>query len=255
MASRKLLVINPNSSKSMTQGLESRLDDLGPSHVFHISFYTALAGPDSINDENDALESGIICLKDLEPVLSEYDAFLVACYSVHPLVSLIRERVRPGVHVMGIFEASITTSLSLLDYTSKSGAERFGKFGIVSTGRYWSKALSEGLAWFLGHEDIRNCAAFKRVETTGLTAAELHTTAPEVVRRKMSDATKRLVKDRDVKAICLGCAGMAGMDSIVEEALIEELGEQAAKQVYIVDGFKAGVVLLEGLVRALPSRE
>ncbi len=68
------------------------------------------------------------------------------------------------------------------------------------------------------------------------------------------EATKRLVKDRDVKVICLGCAGMAGLDGIVEEALVEELGEEEAKYVHVLDGVKAGLGLLEGLLRALPGK-
>jgi len=102
---------------------------------------------------------------------------------------------------------------------------------------------------FLGYEDGK-CARFKGVETTGLNAGELHTAPPEEVKAKMMAATRRLVKDGDVTAICLGCAGMAGMDAMVEEACIEELGAERAKQVRIVDGVKAGIAILEGLVRA-----
>jgi Asp/Glu/hydantoin racemase len=75
-----------------------------------------------------------------------------------------------------------------------------------------------------------------------------------VVRKKMMDATKRLVRNRDVKVICLGCAGMAGLDSLVEDALVEELGEEEAGCVLILDGVKAGIGLLESLLRALPGK-
>ena len=66
----------------------------------------------------------------------------------------------------------------------------------------------------------------------------------------MIKAAKTLLKDRDVSVICLGCAGMAGMDAIVREACVEELGEEEADNVHIVDGVKAGIALAEGLVRA-----
>jgi hypothetical protein len=46
---------------------------------------------------------------------------------------------------------------------------------------------------------------------------------------------------------------MAGLDDIVREALQEELGEDA-KHVHILDGVKAGIGLLESLLRALPPR-
>ena len=70
----------------------------------------------------------------------------------------------------------------------------------------------------------------------------------------MKEATKRLVKDRDIKVICLGCAGMVGMDDDVYEALVEELGEFEAKDIHILDGVKAGISLLEGLMRTLPRK-
>ena len=238
----------------MTDSLDHLIDSLNQQLPFsaEIHTYTAPFGPPSINNENDALASARAVLSDLEPRLTQYDAFLVACYSVHPLVGILREKLAPHSHVTGIFEASVSTALSLLPL--QPGAKKF-KFGIVSTGTYWEYALSEGVKEFLGLGDLRSCGRFKGVETTGLNAIDLHTAPPEEVRRKMIEATKRLVKDRDVKVICLGCAGMAGLDSIVEEALMEELGEEEAKYIHVLDGVKAGLGLLEGLLRVLPEKE
>ena len=248
---KKLLLINPNSSRLMTKGLEDLIIDLGPSQTFKIIPYTAPSGPSSINNEDDAEESAKHVLADLDGKLGNYDAFLVACYSVHPLVSRIKERVHPDVHVTGIFEASITSALALLPQKGWGSAREHEKFGIVSTGSYWENALTKGVLEFLGSSET---ARFKSVETTGLNAGELHTAPPELVTRKMKEATKRLVKNRDCSVICLGCAGMAGMDNIVREAVVEELGEIEADYVRIVDGVKVGIGLLEGIVRALPDR-
>jgi Asp/Glu/hydantoin racemase len=257
MAPKKLLVINPNSSKSMTDSLDQLIKDLDQEITTstQIQTYTAPSGPPSINNEDDALESAKIVLKDLEASLSDYDAYLVACYSVHPLVGMLRDKISPHIHVTGIFEASISTSLSLLPlkYDIPSN-HQWQKFGIVSTGTYWEKALSDGVKNFLDLQDLKSSGRFKGVETTGLNAIELHTAPPEVVRRKMMEATKRLVKDRDVKIVCLGCAGMAGLDGIVEEALVEELGEEDAEHVHVLDGVKAGIGALESLLRALPAK-
>jgi Asp/Glu/hydantoin racemase len=66
----------------------------------------------------------------------------------------------------------------------------------------------------------------------------------------MKDAVKRLLKKGSVGAICLGCAGMAGMDEMVREACVEELGDVEGKRVRVVDGVMAGVAWLEGAVRA-----
>ena len=96
---------------------------------------------------------------------------------------------------------------------------------------------------------------FAGVETTGLDATDLHDAPAEEVRKRMKDAVKRLLRDengeeRRVGAICLGCAGMAGMDEMVREACVEAVGEVEGKRIRIVDGVVAGVVWLEGMLRS-----
>lgn len=244
--SRKILLINPNSSRAMTACLEEMLaawKEHETNGAIQIVTYTAPSGPASINDKNDGDESAVIVMNDLQSTLGSYDAFLVACYSAHPLVPMLQGQVGPHVHVTGIFEASITTALSLYDWRYK--------FGIISTGVYWKDALSEAIMEFL---DVESFKRFKGVETTGLDAGELHSASPELVRTKIMEATKRLVRFYDVRVICLGCAGMSGLDDIVYEALVEALGQKEADRVHIVDGVKAGIVLLEGLLKVLPGR-
>lgn len=185
----------------------------------------------------------------------------MACYSAHPLVHQLRKECDkltaaatsgPGgsggarKYVTGIFEASVLASLSL---ASSHGAGV--GFGIVSTGKIWETALRDAVHEFLESDSQR----FVGCQTTGLNASELHDLAPEIVRGKMKDATKRLLrdgkgKDVDVKAVCLGCAGMVGLEEAVREACVEELGGERGKGVSIVDGVKAGVGMLLTLSRA-----
>lgn len=180
----------------------------------------------------------------LRPLLDRYDAFLVACYSQHPLVPLLKEEpaIKAGRKpVTGIFEASVGTSLQSIHPEEK--------FGIVSTGKVWEDILTEATVQFLGTNSDAG-RRFAGVETTGLNATDLHDAPAEEVRQKMKDAVKRLLGKGKVGAICLGCAGMAGMDQMVREACIEELGQEEGQRVRIVDGVMAGVAWLEGAVRA-----
>lgn len=142
-----------------------------------------------------------------------------------------------GKVVVGIFEASIATCLQSLNVDQK--------FGIVSTGSQWEQILGEAVADLLGSTASTRYAG---TETTGLNADELHRTAKDEVDKRMKDATKRLLA-KDVEAICLGCAGMAGMDTIVREACIEQLGEIGGKRIRIVDGVVAGAIYLDGALR------
>ncbi len=183
------------------------------------------------------------CLPTLKQKLNDYDAFLVCCYSQHPLVALVRaELVEVGLTgkaVTGILEASIATCLQSIDIDAK--------FGIVSTGAQWTEILAETVTELFG---TTSSVRYAGTETTGLNADELHSTSKVEVDRKMKEATKQLLSFGNVQAICLGCAGMAGMDETVREACIEALGEEGGRRVKIVDGVISGVVHLEGALRS-----
>lgn len=188
-----------------------------------------------------------------------HDVFLVACYSQHPLVpqlkkecNILQREATKGAggagarkYVTGIFEASVLSSLAL------TGSHQNEGFGIVSTGKVWESALREAVHEMFGVSDSKR---FIGCQTTGLNASELHELPAEEVRGKMMEATKNLIRDGQkagshVQAICLGCAGMVGLEEAVRTACVEEVGEDAGKSVSIVDGVKAGVGTLITLAR------
>jgi len=212
--------------------------------IYNIQMYTARKGPASINNDDDCHASSEFVMEELEVLLKsdKFDAFLVACYSVHPLVSKLKDMVPPSAHVIGIFEASVTTAISLLPKRNET-------FGIVSTGSIWETLLTAGVKDFLGGNK-----KFQGVDTTGLTAVELHETHPDVVKERVMEATKRLVRNRNCTVVCLGCAGMVDMEEIVREAIVQELGHEASEYVRIVDPIRAGVACLESMGLTIPSR-
>lgn len=152
--------------------------------------------------------------------------------------------------VVGIFQASISASLQLI----KSDET----FGIVSTGAVWEKLLTAGVHNFLGvpgeAQNHSRATPFAGVETTGLNAIDLHDAPAAEVRQRIRQATLRLLDRNEhgaLGAICLGCAGMVGMEDIVRDACIEKLGQSGAhKSVRVIDGVKAGVGILLALVAA-----
>ena len=116
----------------------------------------------------------------------------------------------------------------------------------MSTGKQWEDILSDAMTELLGFE---GSSRYVGTETTGLNADELHTTPKDEVDRRMKEATKRLLSNK-AQAICLGCAGMAGMDRTVREACIEQLGDREGRKIKIIDGVVSGVIFLEGALRA-----
>lgn len=272
----RVLVINPNSSTHMTDAMESILERLdyedvefeyftAPSHAVTVNGRTYEPIP-SINSGEESAQSALNCQFVLE-LIYQFDAFLVACYSAHPLVGALRqkikevERVKSPIrkkYVTGIFEASITTSLSLIsafDFLTpgelkKKQAEE--TFGIVTTGSAWKEELSKAVTDMLIGAGTGFSSRFAGVETTGLTAIQLHTTAPAEVKRRICEATQRLLQNTSyrVGAICLGCAGMAGMEEAVREGCIRAYGEAEGDQVRIIDGVVAGAGTLVAACKA-----
>lgn len=179
-------------------------------------------------------------LPHLVPLLADHDAFLVACYSAHPLIPRLQSDLTtlpgPRRYVTGIFEASVLASLSIIaeDQT----------FGIVSTGKVWESALTDAVNDFLGGRSSR----YIGTETTGLNATELHDLPVSDVNIKMKEATTRLLQKGQgrVGAICLGCAGMVGLEVAVREACVEALGKRDGSRIAIIDGVKAGIAQLVG---------
>jgi len=183
--------------------------------------------------------------------LKEYDCVLVACFSVHPLVqSLAAEQGSKGLlSVTGIFEASILTSLSLLT-NSPSLNPPVRTWGIITTGKFWEDHLTAGVKAFLGHDDQSGNLNFAGVESTGLVASDFHSGVnPSVIEERLKEATRRLLQRGDVQCVAMGCAGMAGLEGIIRNVAVEVYGKEKGNLVYIIDGVKAGIGLLEQMVR------
>ncbi len=171
--------------------------------------------------------------------LNDYEAILVACFSVHPLVSILATRTTAAV--TGIFEASILTSLSII---APPGSQ--DKFGIVTTGRFWEKHL--GVNAFLGQDEAGKNSRFAGVYGSGLTAGDFHVVSPEVVRTKLVDATVRLLKSGNVTCVIMGCGGMAGLEGIIRDTAVEVYGKERGRDLCVVDGVQAGILQLHQMV-------
>ncbi|OAA56847.1 Asp/Glu/hydantoin racemase [Cordyceps fumosorosea ARSEF 2679] len=234
----KILIVNPNSSKAMTEGMISAISNTTLSENLEISAYTAPSiAPASIDDDagiRDSTQAVLIDIMAGKFHLTSYDSILVACFSVHILVEKLSALTRAPV--TGIFEASILTSLSLT-----TSAE---SWGIVTTGAFWERHLGDGVNAFLGQTVGQTNARFAGTFSSGLTAGDFHTVSPEQVQAKLKDATVRLLQASKVRCVVMGCGGMAGLESIIRGAAVEVYGKQRGESVYIVDGVRAGVLQL-----------
>ncbi|OLN87061.1 Uncharacterized protein C1F7.10 [Colletotrichum chlorophyti] len=247
----RILIINPNSSHDMTRGMETAIQGMPLHDSLEIHTYTAPpSSPASINDDADIELSTEVVLKDLAKngELEKYDGVLVACYSVHTLVEKLSQQYHASLAVTGIFEASVLTATSLLPHTSAGHPS--SRWGVVTTGAFWEKHLSQGVKDYLGQSDQSENTKFGGVTSSGLTAGDFHHVSPAEVKTKLEQATEKLLLSGDVRCVVMGCAGMAGLEEIIRSTATAVYGKERGGQVFIVDGVKAGILQLEQTVRS-----
>ncbi|KAL7933124.1 Asp/Glu/hydantoin racemase [Trichoderma chlorosporum] len=253
-SSISILLLNPNSSRAMTKSMESAANSIAslfPS--LSISTYTAPEpSPASINNDDDVQASVEAVSNDPDFKPEGYDAVLVACFSVHPLVKQLAQSLKP-IPVTGIFEASILTSLSLVPLADQEQQQ----WGIVTTGAFWEAHLSNGVAAFLGQPPSAASPAsppsirdrrFAGVYSTGLNAGDFHTISQEQVNVRLREATKRLLSSGNATCVVMGCGGMGGLQDMIRDIIVQEYGRDRARDVSIVDGVQAGVLQLQQAV-------
>ncbi|KAF6757051.1 Asp/Glu/hydantoin racemase [Ephemerocybe angulata] len=230
-----LLVINPNTTVAMTEGLRTALSPLTPPDAT-LTFYTAPAeygAPHAITDIATGVASAHACFRDIteKKLLDQYDGFLVSCFSDHPLTHILRAHTSKPV--LNILESSISHSLLLAP-----------RFGILTTGTGFGYIYHQDVRNFLGASSDR----FAGLLTVGVGPAELDGTGsiPKAeVDKRLRESAVKMKGELGADVIILGCAGMAGMEPLVRNAVTDAgLG-----QVRVVDGAKAGVQFLAGLAR------
>ncbi len=215
----RLLILNPNTTASMTRtiaevaradaALDVRIDALEPTR-----------GPASVEGRFDEAISAYWTLEAALPVADQYDGLIVACYGPHPVIGALREVLTQPV--VGIMEASILHALPLGE-----------RFSIVTTSARWEPLLREGVR-VLGVED--RCAS---VRSSGLAVLDLERLPADQVRERLCAAAYEAIEQDGAEIICLGCAGMAGLDEAIRRAT----------GVPVIDGVRAAVAMVSGLVR------
>jgi len=218
----KVLLINPNATPTMTQSCLDMLEPTLPSDVIVTGFTAPVPSPSAIESHVDNVFSSAASFRAILPIASEYDAFLVACYSDHALTNMLREELEKPV--IGIMEASLVAARTL-----------GGRFGVVATGRRSEIGLRDAVRKY-GYDHF--CAG---VKSCNLGVLDLERKPEKEVLSAMCTVAKSLVDSYGADVITLGCAGMSRLKAAVEDAV--------GPGVQVLDGVLAGVQLLAGMVR------
>jgi Asp/Glu/hydantoin racemase len=220
-----ILLINPNGTSSMTDACLRSLESTLPPHCTVTGFTAPHPTPSAIEGHLDGILSAAAAIRAVAPIASRFDAFLVACFSAHPLINALREAVSGPV--IGIMEAALYSARML-----------GGRLGVVATGGR-SKTMHEDAIRYYGLEGFSvGC------ETTNLGVLELERLPRDKVLGLVTEAARMLVQEKGADCIALGCAGMTEMKIRCEEAVG---AKDATAQV--IDGVGIGVQILIGLVR------
>ena len=192
---RRILVINPNSSQSMTAAMDSELDLIRDVVKFEIVSMTMTEGPAAIESRAD-VESVVKPVAEL--VRQETaDAFILACFS-DPGLALAREATSKPV--FGIAESAFLAALGL--------GFRFGIIAILEQSIPHHVCAINSLG-------LRNRLAGDLAINSGVSGLDNETASLPY----MISAATRLRDQCGADTVILGCAGMGRYRSKIERAV------------------------------------
>jgi allantoin racemase len=192
-----ILVINPNSSEAVTRGIDEACEPLRMQDGPRIEVTTLKEGPPGIETQQhvDSVVSPLI--RKVQSSDSQFDAFVIACYSDPGLHSL-REATRKPV--LGIAECGILTALTL--------GQKFGVIAILE------QSIPRHLR-YMGALGVMDRLAAEL--SVGLGVAELADAARALGR--MAEVGRTLRESHGANVIVMGCAGMARYRKSLQRAV------------------------------------
>lgn len=212
----RLVVINPNSTVSMTDKAVTAARDAAPG--VQVDGITCHRSPPAIQGpEDDAICRPFVLDEVDRAAAGGADAIIIACFD-DPALDEARARVK--VPVLGIGEAGFHAAMML-----------GGRFSVVTTLPVAIPTLQENLA----HYGMAGACA--RVRAAGVRVLELEDEASGAVAKVSAEIARAKAED-GIGAVVLGCAGMADLAALLE-------AEHGLK---VVDGVGAAAAFAAALV-------
>lgn len=214
---RRLLVINPNTTSSITERVQQAIHAESPPDVW-TEAVTARFGAPYIGDPCDYAVAAHATLESWARYSSQRtlgpDGIVIACFGDPGLLAL---RELANCPVTGLAEAALAQ------------AADFGRCAILTGGQAW-KPMLERLLPDLAHAD-RVCG----IETVELSGAQIHAD-PQAAEAVLLQACRRIEQRWPVDSLILGGAGLAGMAARLQDRLELKLIDSvaaAAHQVWL----------------------
>ena len=193
----RLLVINPNSTASMTDAIVAAARAAAAPDVA-VDGVTNAGAPPAIQGEADGLAAtpGVIA-HCKSAAASGYDAIVIACFDD---TALSEARAAVSVPVIGIGQAAFLTAML-----------RGGPFSVITTLPVSVPVIEGNIARY-GLD-----AACARVRASGLPVLSLEA-SPEAAQSTLNTCARDAASQDGAAALVLGCAGMAAFGPAMQEA-------------------------------------
>ncbi len=191
---KSLIVINPNSSQTVTDGIDSAIDPLRGLGI-PIRCLTLAEGPPGIESQRQA-DQTIAPMLSLAAAQKDAAGYVIACFGDPGLHAL---RDQTALPVVGIQEASVVTALTL--------GQRFGVIAILPS------SIPRHLRAF-GAMGVLDRLAGDRA--LGLGVGEL--ADADKCLNTMIATGKRLRDEDGANVLIMGCAGMASYRVSLQDA-------------------------------------
>jgi len=182
----RILVLNPNSNQTVTQGMDRALRSQGLDDGVEISCRTMADGPFGIESDDD-IRAVVPRVVEVIEANDDFDAFVIACYSDPGLTESRAISAKP---VFGIHESAVTLA-----------AANGRRFGVLALSR---ESIQRHIAYVrqLGYQSFH--AGERPLDVSVDEAAN----DPRVL-QKIIDTGRELVNEDGAEILILGCAGLA----------------------------------------------
>jgi len=193
----RIVVINPNSSTEVTQGIDRALDDFRTDSDDEIDCLTLAEGPPGIETQRHVDGVVMPLCRLVESQDNRASAFVIACFSDPGLHAVRETTAKP---VFGIAESGLLTALTLGD-----------QIGVIAI----LPASIPRHARFMRALGIDGRVAGELAVGLGVTELSDET----VTLDRMTEVGRRLRDDKGADVLVMGCAGMARYRARLEETL------------------------------------
>lgn len=203
-------------SRSLVQSFDSS----------NIQIYTAPNdAPKEINNDIDAALSAEVVLLDFSknPEYLQYDCYLIACFSDHPLITKLKFLLDPSCNILGIFQASIYVALA---------TQTNSKSIILTSGKEWEHLLDAAILKFFNTTSWPN--SFEHTKAIGLNPLQLDDPSNYKTLHKMVNS----LMVSGISTIILGCAGLSSQLNNFKLDF---------PQLEFIDGVQSGIKLLSSI--------